>query len=75
MPLNYTSFLPDWQGFFPYFLSFFGNISWNEDSFPPFSGKHTVYFLETFRYNNQNDIVCPVRAMPLRTSPQAGVGP
>ena len=73
MPLNYTAIFPEWQGFFPYFLCFFGNISFTEDSFPLFSGKDTVYFLEIIRYNQQNDIVCPKRAMSLRTIPQDGV--
>jgi len=59
MPLNYTAFSGDWQGFFPYFLSFFGNISFTEDSFPPFSGKDTVYFLEKIRYNQENGGQCP----------------
>jgi len=54
MPLNYTSFFFSWQGFFLIFLYFFGNISFTEDSFPLFSGKDTVYFLENIRYNQEN---------------------
>jgi len=59
MPLNYTAFSAGWQGFFPYFLYFSGNISKDEDSFPPFSGKDTVYFLEIIRYNYENGGQCP----------------
>ena len=66
MPLNYTAFFSGWQGFFPDFLCYFGNYSEDKDSFPPFSGKDTVYFLEIIRYNQENDIVCPAESFSCR---------